>query len=31
MVSITITISEDHLPKLQSLAKQFNIPIEELL
>ena len=31
MVTITVTISEDRLQKLQSLAKQFNIPTEELL
>ena len=31
MVTITITLSEDRLQKLQSLAKQFNIPTEELL
>ncbi|MEK6753185.1 MAG: ribbon-helix-helix protein, CopG family [Chloroflexota bacterium] len=31
MVTITVTLSEDHLEKLQNLAKQFNIPTEELL
>ncbi len=31
MVTITVTISEDRLQKLQNLAKQFNIPTEELL
>ena len=31
MVTITITLSEDRLEKLQNLAKQFNIPMEELL
>ena len=31
MVTITVTLSEDRLQKLQSLAKQFNIPTEELL
>jgi hypothetical protein len=31
MVTITVTLSEDRLKKLQDLAQQFNIPIEELL
>ena len=31
MVTITVTLSEDRLEKLQALAKQFNIPTEELL
>ena len=31
MVTITVTISEERLQKLQNLAKQFNIPTEELL
>jgi len=31
MVTITVTLSEDRLQKLQNLAKQFNIPTEELL
>lgn len=31
MVTITVTISEDRLKKLTELAKQFNIPAEELL
>jgi hypothetical protein len=31
MVTITVTLSEDRLQKLQVLAKQFNIPTEELL
>ncbi|HEX9387240.1 MAG TPA: hypothetical protein VF918_13035 [Anaerolineales bacterium] len=31
MVTITVTVSEDRLQKLQDLAKQFNIPTEELL
>ncbi len=31
MVTITVTLSEDRLQKLQDLAKQFNIPTEELL
>lgn len=31
MVTITVTLSEDRLQKLQNLAKQFNIPVEELL
>ena len=31
MVTITVTLSEDRLLKLQELAKQFNIPTEELL
>jgi len=31
MVTITVTLSEDRLQKLQNLAKQFNIPMEELL
>lgn len=31
MVTITVTLSEDRLQKLQELAKQFNIPTEELL
>ncbi|HEX9331933.1 MAG TPA: hypothetical protein VF896_08610 [Anaerolineales bacterium] len=31
MVTITVTISEDRLQKLQNLAIQFKIPMEELL
>jgi predicted transcriptional regulator len=31
MVTITVSLSEDRLQKLQTLAKQFNIPTEELL
>ena len=31
MVTITVTLSEDRLQKLQDLAKQFNIPVEQLL
>ncbi len=31
MVTITVTLSEDRLEKLQILARQFNIPTEELL
>jgi hypothetical protein len=31
MVTITVTLSENHLQKLTELAKQFNIPTEELL
>jgi len=31
MVTITVTLSEDRLEKLQTLARQFNIPTEELL
>ena len=31
MVTITVTLSEERLQKLQNLAKQFNIPTEELL
>jgi uncharacterized protein YdbL (DUF1318 family) len=31
MVTITVNVSEDRLHKLQELAKQFNIPTEELL
>lgn len=31
MVTITVTLSEDRLQKLHDLAKQFNIPTEELL
>jgi predicted transcriptional regulator len=31
MATITVTLSEDRLQKLQNLAKQFNIPTEELL
>jgi hypothetical protein len=31
MVTITVTLSEDRLEKLQVLARQFNIPTEELL
>jgi len=31
MVTITVTLSEERLQKLQNLAKQFNIPAEELL
>ena len=31
MVTITVTLSEDRLQKLQNLAKQFKIPTEELL
>ena len=31
MVTITVTLSEDRLQKLQELAKQFRIAPEELL
>ncbi len=31
MVTITVTLSEDHLQKLQDLAEQFRIAPEELL
>ena len=31
MVTITVTLSEDRLQKLQALAKQFRIAPEELL
>ncbi|MEW5827948.1 MAG: ribbon-helix-helix protein, CopG family [Chloroflexota bacterium] len=31
MVTITVTLSEDRLQKLQNLARQFNISTEELL
>ena len=31
MVTLTITLSEDRLEKLKTLAHQFNIPTEELL
>jgi predicted transcriptional regulator len=31
MVTITVTLSEDRLQKLQNLAKQFRIAPEELL
>ena len=31
MVTVTVRLSEDRLQKLQILAKQFNIPVEELL
>ncbi|MBV6400582.1 MAG: hypothetical protein CNIPEHKO_00875 [Anaerolineales bacterium] len=31
MVTVTVTLSEDRFEKLQSLATQFNIPIEQLL
>lgn len=31
MVTITVTLSEDRLEKMQALARQFNIPTEELL
>jgi len=31
MVTVTVRLSEDRLQKLQNLAKQFNIPVEELL
>jgi hypothetical protein len=31
MVTITVTLSEERLEKLQTLARQFNIPTEELL
>jgi len=31
MVTVTVTLSEDRFQKLQDLAKQFNIPIEQLL
>ena len=31
MVTITVTLSEDRLQKLQDLAKQFRIAPEELL
>jgi 16S rRNA U516 pseudouridylate synthase RsuA-like enzyme len=31
MVTVTVTLSEDRFEKLQDLAKQFNIPVEQLL
>jgi hypothetical protein len=31
MAILTVTISEDRLQRLQNLAKQFNVPAEELL
>jgi len=31
VVTVTVTLSEDRFQKLQDLAKQFNIPIEQLL
>jgi hypothetical protein len=31
MVTITVTLSEDHLQKLNELAKQFRVAPEELL
>ncbi len=31
MVTITVSVSEDRFQKLQNLARQFNIPTEELL
>lgn len=31
MVTITVNLSEERLQRLQSLAKQFNIPMEDLL
>ncbi len=31
MVTVTVTLSEDRFQKLQDLAKQFNIPVEQLL
>lgn len=31
MVTITINLSEERLQRLQNLARQFNIPMEELL
>ena len=31
MVTITVTLSDDRLQKLQELAKQFRIPPEELV
>lgn len=31
MVTVTVTLSEDRFEKLQNLATQFNIPVEQLL
>jgi hypothetical protein len=31
MVTITVNLSEERLARLQNLARQFNIPMEELL
>ncbi|MBM3179462.1 MAG: DNA-binding protein [Chloroflexi bacterium] len=31
MVTITVNLSEERLQRLQNLARQFNIPMEELL
>ena len=31
MVTVTVTLSEDRFQKLQDLAKQFDIPVEQLL
>lgn len=31
MVTITVNLSEERLQRLQNLARQFNIPVEELL
>ena len=31
MVTVTVTLSEERFQKLQDLAKQFNIPVEQLL
>ncbi len=31
MVTVSVTLSEDRFQKLQALAEQFNIPMEQLL
>ncbi|HQU38082.1 MAG: DNA-binding protein [Anaerolineae bacterium] len=31
MVTVTVTLSEDRFEKLQNLATQFNVPVEQLL
>lgn len=31
MVTVTVTLSEDRIKKMQDLATQFNIPVEQLL
>jgi len=31
MVTVKVTLSEDRFEKLQDLATQFNIPVEQLL
>lgn len=31
MVTVTVTLSEDRFQKLEALAMQFNIPVEQLL